>query len=310
MKTKKRKKKYTKERRILELRIKFGASLTLAAVLLFLVLFRGPIGTLLHGTDTNAPGTVEQGTEKENVPDGPFELAPDEDGANLPLPEFAGANKMRLEEEDIYSFLQGPRGWNSKSDWSGEWCQANLQGGLFSVFGCGLCDLASIYGTMTPYECSPIDMYYFAREVSGYSPSSGAGAIDWPYLVETLAAVGITSEVYDKDETYEEFAQAMEAAVGGIALVSSYDDNSYWPDTEGHYVNIWCYNKDTQMVFLGDSGNPAHNRAWIPLSTVYSALKTSGSHQYLLCYSYDEAANTWKHDGIDADWAPPDYYKN
>ena len=213
-------------------------------------------------------------------------------------------------EEQIYTFLQGPQSWKDKKPWSGEWSNKELAGSTFGVFGCGLCDLAGIYSTMTPYECSPLDMYEYAQEVSEYSPEAGwGGAIDWPYLKATLNAVGIGCEIYDKDETYEKFVENVADSVGGIMLVAAENDDTYWETTGGHYVNIWSYDKATDTVFLGDSGDPDHNRQRIPLKYVYSALKTAGQHQYLLVYAYDESENTWKYSGISDKWNKPDYYR-
>jgi len=60
--------------------------------------------------------------------------------------------------ESIYTFSQGPVAWERKTPYSGEWCEFEMEGGRFSVFGCGLCALANIYSSLTPYECSPVDM--------------------------------------------------------------------------------------------------------------------------------------------------------
>ena len=212
-------------------------------------------------------------------------------------------------EDGVYTFLQGPVAWESKAHWSGIWCESELDGGLFSVFGCGLCDLAGIYSTLTPYECSPLDMYALARKVSDYSPGYDAGAIDWPYMVETLSKVGIGSKLRKKDRRYEAFQKAVAESLGAVILVSSDDDDTYWEDTPGHYVNIWHYNPETDQVFLGDSGNPGHNRQWIPLRYLYDAMASNSAWQYMVVTSYDEEKNTWKYSGIHEKWTSPPYYK-
>ncbi|GEM_PF-1808982 len=212
-------------------------------------------------------------------------------------------------EDGVYTFLQGPVAWESKAHWSGIWCESELDGGLFSVFGCGLCDLAGIYSTLTPYECSPLDMYALARKVSDYSPGYDAGAIDWPYMVETLSKVGIGSKLRRKDRRYEAFQKAVAESLGAVILVSSDDDDTYWEDTPGHYVNIWHYNPETDQVFLGDSGNPGHNRQWIPLRYLYDAMASNSAWQYMVVTSYDEEKNTWKYSGIHEKWTRPPYYK-
>ena len=214
-----------------------------------------------------------------------------------------------LEETDIYTFMQGPKAWESKTDWSGKWHDVVLADQTFSVFGCGLCVLANIYSTLTPYDCSPLDMYYYAQEASGYRPVSGYGAIDWPYLKQTLASTGISSRIRRKDKSYERFREKIESCITAIVLVCSYDDDTYWHDVEGHYVNIWLYNSEDDTVFLADSGNPEHNRQRIPLRYIYDALKSSSKYQYMLVTEVDEDANTWKHDGINIRWRKPKYYK-
>ena len=214
-----------------------------------------------------------------------------------------------LVETDIYTFLQGPKAWASKTDWSGTWNSVVLADQEFSVFGCGLCDLANIYSTLTPFDCSPLDMYYYAQEASGYRPVSGYGAIDWPYLKQTLAATGIRSRLRKKDKSYEKFREKIASSITAIVLVCSYDDDTYWHDVEGHYVNIWLYNEEDDTVFLADSGNPDHNRQRIPLRDIYDALKSSSRYQYLIVTDVDEDANTWGHDGIDIRWRKPKYYK-
>ena len=210
-------------------------------------------------------------------------------------------------EDGIYTFLQGPVAWESKAPYSGIWCEEELDGGLFSVFGCGLCDMAGIYSSLTPYECSPLDMYWLARKVSGYAPGDGAGAIDWPYMSETLQKTGFETKLRKKDRKYESFQKSIADSCGAIVLISSESDDTYWQDTPGHYVNIWHYNPETDMVFLGDSGNPKHNRQWIPLRYIYDALSTENAWQYLLVNSYVEEKNTWKYSGIHEKWTRPAY---
>lgn len=210
-------------------------------------------------------------------------------------------------EDGIYTFLQGPVSWESKAPYSGIWCESELDGGLFSVFGCGLCDLANIYSSLTPFECSPLDMYWLARKVSDYSPGGGSGAIDWPYMAETLRETGFSVRLKKKDRKYKAFQEAMENCLTAIVLISSEEDDSYWQDTPGHYINLWHYNPETDKVFLGDSGNPKHNRQWVPLRTIYDAISSQNSWQYLLVTDYDEEKNTWKYSGIHEEWTRPSW---
>ena len=247
--------------------------------------------------------------EKPEKPDGKKEKdgkeASDQGGQEPGI--ILTKDQIALEETDIYSFLQGPLAWETKTDWGGAWCSMILKNQYFGAFGCGLCDLANIYSTLTPCECSPIDMYEYAQEVSAYTPVSGLGAIDWPELRDTLASVGIASELHVKDEAYEDFQEAMKRGITAIVLVSSENDTTYWQNVSGHYVNLWLYDPETDTAFLADSGNYGHTRERIMLRPVYDALKTSGSYQYLLVTSVDKDGNTWQHDGIDIEWVRPAY---
>ena len=213
-------------------------------------------------------------------------------------------------EEAIYTFLQGPRAWKGKVRWSGSWCNLELADSLFSVFGCGLCDLANIYSTLSPYECSPVDMFHYAVEHTEYAPGGGYGAIDWPYMRDVLRACGFTCKMRKKDKSYESFQKRIRRATTTIVLVSSYDDDAYWQDTPGHYVNIWLYDEETDKVFLADSGDPDHNRTWIPLRLIYDALGSNSPYQYLTASDYEEDKNTWKHNGITERWRKPSYYRS
>ena len=249
--------------------------------------------------DASSEGTEksgESGSEKDTEKDAGKDTA-----VRTSFPE--------LKERDVYTFLQGPVAWETETDWSGAWCEKVLGGQRFSVFGCGICDMANIYSTLTPYDCSPVDMFYYARDTSDYTPVSDFGAIDWPFMRDTLKTTGIYGTISDKDRTYEAFQKKIRGSITSIVLVSSANDNTYWHNVSGHYVNIWLYDEEDDTVFLADSGNPGHNRERIPLRYVYDALKTSGEHQYLMITSVDPAANAWKHDGIEDDWTVPEYYK-
>ena len=145
----------------------------------------------------------EESEEKqETVTVEPKEEEPDTEDIQ---PVLLQKEDISLTDTDIYSFLQGPAAWENRTDWGGSWCNMILADQYFGAFGCGLCDLANIYSTLTPYECSPIDMYYYAQEASGYTPVSGLGAIDWPELQDTLQSVGINCELRTKDDNYEDF---------------------------------------------------------------------------------------------------------
>lgn len=210
-----------------------------------------------------------------------------------------------IEEQEVYTFLQGPRAWEEQISWSGEWCTFGVKGNSFGNFGCGLCCMANIYNTLSPYEVSPWNMCEYAMEVSGYEPTKKIGAIDWGNMKEVLKASGMSCDVYYKPDTYEAFQEQISNSKSAIVLVSSSDDDAYWKNTGGHYVNIWLYQEDSDTVFLAEPGNPENNRSRIPLRYVYDALKTTSKFQYLAVEEYKEEQNLWKADGIVQDWNRP-----
>ncbi|MCR5665420.1 MAG: hypothetical protein K6G01_01190 [Eubacterium sp.] len=210
-------------------------------------------------------------------------------------------------ERNTYTFLQGPKSWEKSIDWSGEWSGAIVNGNAFGSFGCGLCAMANIYDTLSPYEVSPLRMCKYAQKVSAYAPTYESGAIGWGDMKTVLKTVGMDVEVATKPDNYEDFCENLKNAKSAIVLVCSEDDDSYWEDTPGHYVNIWHYNEEEETVFLADPGEPSHNRDRIDVEYVYDALKTSSKFQVLYVWSYDEDDNTWKGDGIKDNWNRPDY---
>lgn len=214
---------------------------------------------------------------------------------------------ISYQEEDIYTFLQGPRSWGEGLAWSGEWCTFSVEGNPFGGFGCGLCCLANVYNTLSPYEVSPLDTYEYAKTVTDYTPTGEAGAIDWEYMQGTLESCGFTGDLYCKPDSYEEFKEQIQETETAIVLISSNDDDTYWQDTPGHYLNIWLYQEDDETVFLSEPGNPDNNRQRIPLRYVYDALKTASRYQYLTVDGYSEDQNQWKADGINESWNRPVY---
>ncbi|MCI9151887.1 MAG: hypothetical protein HFI42_15700 [Lachnospiraceae bacterium] len=212
---------------------------------------------------------------------------------------------LTLSEDEVYTFSQGPRAWKEGHAWGGEWCEYYVKGRSFGGFGCGLVCMANIYSTLTPYECSPLDMYHFATEATGYYPTKQSGAIDWGCMKSGLKELGFTCDLFYKPDTYEAFQEHIRRVDTAIVLVCSSDDDTYWEDTPGHYVNIWLYDEETDQVFLGEPGALEKNRAWVPLQYVYDALKTSSKFQYLAVWNYEEEKNTWKWDGINDNWNKP-----
>lgn len=209
-------------------------------------------------------------------------------------------------EESVYSFLQGPKSWDEQRDWSGKWGNEYHDGGSFGGFGCGFCCMANIYSTMTEYKCNPLDIYSYSKKVTYYG---GGGAISWQFMRKTMAKIGFDVKLREKPSTYREFKIDTENAQAMLVLVSSYNDDSYWKNTPGHYVTLFLYNPETEKVFLTDSGDPEHNRHWVPLKTIYKALKTSSDFQYMAVTAYDESKDEWKHKSAKGAWVEPEYIK-
>ena len=212
---------------------------------------------------------------------------------------------FEMREEDIYTFLQGPKSWSEGISWSGEWATFDINGNPFGGFGCGLCCLANIYNTLTRYEVSPWDMCEYAMTVTDYGPTGESGAIDWVYMKKTLERCGFTCGLYRKPGSYKEFRKQMREMKSSIVLISSAEDDTYWQDTPGHYVNIWMYQDKDETVFLAEPGNPDNNRSRVPLRYIYDALKTISKYQYLTVEDYLEGRNQWKADGINEIWNEP-----
>lgn len=199
----------------------------------------------------------------------------------------------------MYSYLQGPKSWGQKITWSGYWGTTFMDGGSFGGFGCGLCCIANIYSSITPYRCTPVQAYEYAKKHTGYA---GGGAIDWGYMRRTLSKMGMDCNVSRKPATYREFQGQVMNHTCVIALVSSSNSNCFWKDTPGHYVTLFLYDKNTDSVFIADSGEPKRNRKRIALKKVYRSLKTSSPWQTLLVKNYNENQDRWKHKKATGNW--------
>ena len=105
----------------------------------------------------------------------------------------------------------------------------------------------------------------------------------------------------------QDFKEQVSAASCSIVLISSNDSSCYWQDTPGHYVTIFLYDKETDTVFLADSGNPDHNRQKVELRKIYKSLKKASEWQYLTIGDYDSTKDTWKHRKSDGNWVKPEY---
>lgn len=205
--------------------------------------------------------------------------------------------------EKIATFLQGPKSWKKRLEWSGKWGSEYYDGGSFGGFGCGLCCMANIYTTFSGHTCSPIDVYEYAKRKSEYG---GGGAIDWGYMKETLKYLGFTSDVWRKPAGYAKFQRSVKDSMACIVVVSSNDSDCYWKDTPGHYVTLFSYDETSDKIFLADSGDPSHNRHWVDLKKIYKSLKTSNRWQYLAVTAFDEKKDQWKHRGFGGVCVLPD----
>lgn len=207
-------------------------------------------------------------------------------------------------EENIFTFLQGPKSWKEGIDWSGSWGEEFYDGGSFGSFGCGLCCLANVYSTISTYQCTPVDMYRFTKKNTGYS---GGGAIAWDYMDTALNKLGFSTSLKHKPRSYRAFRKQIEVAECSIVLISSNNSRCYWKNTPGHYVTIFSYDKETGTVFLADSGDPHHNRQRVKLHKIYKSLKTESEWQYLIAGSYNRKNDTWKYKRLDGRWIKPVY---
>lgn len=213
------------------------------------------------------------------------------------------------DEKSIYSFLQGPVAWQKRYNWSGNWGELYTEeGAFFGGFGCGLCCIANIYDTLSPYEASPLEVYNYAKDNSSYYPTSENSAISWEAMLSTLKHLGMDAELDRKPQNYETFQDEMLNSETAIILVLSNDVESYWGETPGHYVNIWRYNQNDESVFVANPGANSKNRKNITLKECYDYLKEASNYQVLYVRGYDEAADEWKHpEAVEGEWIRPDY---
>ena len=207
-----------------------------------------------------------------------------------------------IAKADVYTFLQGPKSYASGLKWSGEWSGYLYHGNSFGGFGCGLCCIANVYDTLSPYKATPLDAFQFAQKNTSYSPTGKVGAISWEALEESFTKCGMKADLENKPATIEAFRTELSNAPSAILLVCSANSNEYWKDTPGHYVNIWRYNEKNHTVFLADPGEPTHNRKTVPDQYVYDALKTVSEYQILYIRSYDETQDTWKNTQMTGKW--------
>lgn len=205
-------------------------------------------------------------------------------------------------EAESYTYFQGPWAWKHRLPWSGRWGKEYYDGDCFGNFGCGLVCMANVYSTLTEYEASPSDMYEYAKKTTEYG---GGGAIDWPYMKKALESFGMECRLEKKPESYKEFRESVAEGRCAIALIWSYECNSYWQNNDGHYVTLYGYDPETEEIFLGDSGDPDHNRHWVSLDKIYVSLKSVNRWQLLNVLSYDNGKCSWKNKKAGNKWIRP-----
>lgn len=295
-----KKRKYTKKQIVIIILLSVG----MIAASLALNHFYPPKSSQTSGDGVSAAAVTDQSDDM--YMGGAMEEDITVSGTSLSAVE---QRKKELDEKSktMATFLQGPKSWKERREWSGKWGKEMYDGSGFGGFGCGLCCMANIYSSFSPYACSPVDMYKYAKKTTGYG---GYGAIDWGYMKETLKGAGFTSDVWRKPKNYEKFQEQMAQSLAAIVVVSSNDSDCYWQNTPGHYVTILQYNKDTDEIFLGDSGDPSHNRQWVALKKIYKSLKKANNWQYLAVTSYEEEKNTWKHNKISDSCVLPQGWQN
>lgn len=191
----------------------------------------------------------------------------------------------------IASYYQAGASWKSGLTWSGNWGKKKYKGKKFGAFGCGLCCMANIYSSLSPYRSSPLDMYEYAKEVSGYE---GAGAIEWWNMCTVLEKAGFHCEMGKKPKEYKDFQKLVRKSKAVIVLVSKHNKKSMWEHTTGHYVTLFLYDKASGKVFLTDPGSYKRNRKWVSLKKIYDSLKTKSDRQYLAVTSYQKGKDTWR----------------
>lgn len=235
-------------------------------------------------TETEPPGS-EDGTQEDSQASG-----------------SSGIDRAAVEQES-YTYFQGPWAWKNRLPWSGRWGKEYYDGNCFGNFGCGLVCMANIYSTLTEYEASPSDMYQYAKKTTEYG---GGGAIDWPYMKQAMESFGMECRLEKKPESYKEFRESVAEGKCAIALIWSYECNSYWQNNDGHYVTLYGYDAETEEVFLGDSGDPDHNRHWVSLDKIYASLKSVNRWQLLNVLSYDSQKCEWKNKKAGNKWVRPE----
>ena len=141
----------------------------------------------------------------------------------------AAANRGYFDESDVYSFLQGPKSWGEGRAWSGEWSNQYVRGNYFGNFGCGLCCMANIYSTFSGHTCSPWDMFLYAREVSGYTPTK-KDRCDRLGRYEKLSCANVEfdAEAIHKAAGLRNFSGSGQICKECSCFGQQHDDNTYW----------------------------------------------------------------------------------
>jgi chaperonin ATPase len=217
--------------------------------------------------------------------------------------QTAGQNNVVKPEDAVYTFLQGPKSWGKRLTWSGKWAETYYDGGKFGAFGCGFCCMANIYSSQTTYEASPVDIYKYTKRNTIYG---GGGAVAWEYMESAMQGLGFEVSLRRKPTSYRKFQKMIASNDSAIVLVSSSNSACYWKNTPGHYVTVFLYDKQKDAVFLGDSGDPKHNRQWVALKKIYRSLKTESDYQVMTVTGYQASNDSWKHKKASGTWIRPE----
>ena len=90
----------------------------LLCVVLFGLLLAALVMFLQDRAGTKPAETPSQSTKPDEEEPPETEEEQEEPAEAAAPPSFAA----NLQETDIYTFMQGPKAWSTKADWSGSWC--------------------------------------------------------------------------------------------------------------------------------------------------------------------------------------------
>ena len=184
------------------------------------------------------------------------------------------------DEKKIYSYVQVPKDYYADERWIGDWTDIESGGQKFFYFGCGVCCLSNMISTLTPKVIAPDAMFELAKKQTDYNPDSGRGSLSWKQLRSICEQAGLSAEVKRKPDDIDVFRRDVENSDTTLVLVCKDNDDKLWFYTNGHYVNLWKYDPETDTVFVTDASG-MFNRDRVQLEDIYNALKTRSDAQYM-----------------------------